>query len=76
MAGTLIGFSKQLFEYPITGLWIAFSSAAVTFLTGLAFSLLFPTPGTAQQALVYGSGYKNPPPPSRETGTQPPDRCR
>jgi sodium-coupled monocarboxylate transporter 8/12 len=58
VAGTLIGFSKQLFDYPIAGLWIAFSSAAVTFLAGLAFSLFFPTPGPAQQALVYGSGYK------------------
>jgi sodium-coupled monocarboxylate transporter 8/12 len=67
LTGTLIGFSKQLFDYPIAGLWIAFGSAAVTFIAGLAFSLLFPAPGPAQQALVYtspkrqrgeGSGYK------------------
>jgi sodium-coupled monocarboxylate transporter 8/12 len=58
VAGTLIGFSKQLFDYPIAGLWIAFGSAATTFLVGLAASLFFAAPAPAQQALVYGSGYK------------------
>jgi sodium-coupled monocarboxylate transporter 8/12 len=67
LAGALIGFSNQLFGYRIAPLWIAFGSAAVTFLAGLAASLLFPAPGPGQLALVYGSGYKSPSlPPRRE----------
>jgi sodium-coupled monocarboxylate transporter 8/12 len=59
VAGGLIGFSKQLFDYPLSLLWIAFASAAVTYLVGLLASLAFPAPGPAQLALVYGSGYKS-----------------
>lgn len=53
LAGGLIGFSRQLFGYPIAPLWIAFGAAAVTYLAGLAASLLFAAPSRAQQALVY-----------------------
>jgi hypothetical protein len=63
----LIGFSGPLFNYPIAGLWIAFASAAVTYLVGLAASLPFAAPGAAQQALVYGSGYKGPSPATQTT---------
>jgi sodium-coupled monocarboxylate transporter 8/12 len=55
VAGTLIGFSKQLFDYPVAGLWIAFGSAATTFFVGLAASLFFAAPAPAQQVLVYTS---------------------
>jgi sodium-coupled monocarboxylate transporter 8/12 len=59
-AGALIAFSGKLFSYPISPLWIAFSSAIVTFLAGLLASLLFPAPRPDQLALVYRSGYKGP----------------
>lgn len=58
LVGGAIGFSGPLFNYAITGLWVAFGATAVTFLVGLGASLFFPAPGAAQQALVYNSGYK------------------
>jgi len=58
LAGVLIAVSKQLFDYPIASLWIAFGSATVTYLVGSVASLFFPTSGPSQLALVYGSGYK------------------
>jgi sodium-coupled monocarboxylate transporter 8/12 len=67
IAGGLIGFSRQLFGYPIAPLWIAFGAAAVTYLVGMLASLGFPAPSPAQQALVYGSGYKSLPPPPTES---------
>jgi sodium-coupled monocarboxylate transporter 8/12 len=57
-AGGLVAFSRQLFAFPISFMWISFSAASVTILLGLAASLLFAAPGRTQQALVYGSGYK------------------
>jgi len=62
VAGCLIAFSKQLFGYPIAGLWVAFGAAAVTYFVGLAASLFFPAPTPEQRALVYGSGVKTMPP--------------
>ena len=47
-----------------------FSSAAVTYLVGLAASLPFAAPGPAQQALVYGSGYKHLPPGPPASGSE------
>jgi sodium-coupled monocarboxylate transporter 8/12 len=67
LAGALIGFSKPLFNYPIAPLWIAFAAAFVTYLAGWSASLLFPVPEPAQQALVYGSGYKSVPPSPSES---------
>ncbi len=55
VAGGLIGFSNQLFHYPVAPLWIAFGAAAVTYVAGLASSLFFPAPTPKQRALVYGS---------------------
>jgi len=68
LAGTLIGFSKQLFDYPIAPLWIAFSSAAVTYLVGSVASLFFPAPGPNQLALVYRRAGGDPAPQSTEAG--------
>src|SRR5207249_55962 len=65
LAGVLIAVSKQLFNYPIASLWIAFGSATMTYLVGLVASLFFPAPGPAQLALVYRSGYKGLPPDSK-----------
>jgi sodium-coupled monocarboxylate transporter 8/12 len=59
LSGALIGLSKPLFNYPIAPLWISFAAALLTYLAGVAASLLFPAPGPAQQALVYVSGYKS-----------------
>ncbi len=43
-AGVLIAFSKQLFAYPISILWISFVAALITFAAGWLGSLAFPTP--------------------------------
>jgi sodium-coupled monocarboxylate transporter 8/12 len=53
VAGGLVAFSRELFAYPISFMWIAFSATAVTYGLGLVASLLFPTPGPDAQALVF-----------------------
>jgi sodium-coupled monocarboxylate transporter 8/12 len=40
VAGVAVSFSKQLFNYPISFLWIAFVSALVTYVVGVAHSFL------------------------------------
>lgn len=54
VAGGLVAFSKQLFAYPISFMWIAFSAAGVTIAVGSLASLLFPPPDEAARALVFG----------------------
>jgi sodium-coupled monocarboxylate transporter 8/12 len=56
VAGVLVAFSKQLFGWPVSFLWVAFVAAAVTFLIGLVASLWFGVPGPEAQALVYRPG--------------------
>lgn len=53
-AGILIAFSKQLFAYPISFLWISFVSAFVTFGAGWLGSLVFPITGAESAASLAG----------------------
>jgi sodium-coupled monocarboxylate transporter 8/12 len=53
LVGILVKFSEQLFDYPISFMWIPFSAATVTFVTGWLASMCFAAPGPAEQALVF-----------------------
>jgi sodium-coupled monocarboxylate transporter 8/12 len=63
IAGVLVAFSKQMFGYPISFLWVAFAAASVTFVLGLLASLLFAVPGPEAQALVFRPGAEEQPAP-------------
>jgi sodium-coupled monocarboxylate transporter 8/12 len=53
VAGGLVAFSKPLFAYGISFIWIAFAAATVTLIVGWSASLLFAPPVAAAQALVF-----------------------
>jgi sodium-coupled monocarboxylate transporter 8/12 len=56
VAGGLVAFSRELFDYPISFMWIAFSAAGATVLLGLLASRFFAPPGPAAGALVFRPG--------------------
>jgi len=53
IVGLLVAFSKPWFGYPISFMWISFSSGATTLLVGWLASLLFIPPDSAAHQLVY-----------------------
>ena len=57
-AGGLAAFSRALFGYGISFIWIAFCAAAVTYCVGWLMSLFFAAPVPAARALVFWSSPK------------------
>jgi SSS family transporter len=53
VGGALIAFSRPLFGYGISFIWIAFCAAGITCLLGWSFSLLFVPPVPGARALVF-----------------------
>jgi len=58
LGGALVAFSKPLFGYGISFIWIAFCAASITYVVGWAFSLWFAPPVPAARALVFWSSLK------------------